>query len=218
MGNRTWIKLYCEKWIAGSIRKEKPEVRGIWADLLALAGSGLYGDTGEIKIQNGIGLTDYQFQKVLNVSRSQWSNAKNVLLNSGRIKVNDENVIHIINWQKYQSEYERTKKSRTKSTQESTQEREIENEIKERESKNLPLNSDISTVIDKVRAYMGYPGKPDPIADPVSEARHIQNMLERGFTADEIFTKWRRKVQQRGCYISMKFVSEDIARAPSDWD
>ena len=39
--SRTWVKLYCDQWLSGSLRGETPELRGIWADLLALAGSGL---------------------------------------------------------------------------------------------------------------------------------------------------------------------------------
>jgi len=212
MSSRTWIKLYCDNWISGSLREEKLEVRGIWASLLALAGSGLYGDTGEIMIQNGVGLTDSQFQKVLHLSRKQWLHAKKRLLDSGRITVDGQNAIRIINWQKYQSEYNRTKKYRTKSTPESTPEREIEID-KERESENPQMNiqDGIDTIFKKVREYMGYPEKPDPIADPKSESSHILNMLERGFTADTIYDTWQQKVRIKGSYVSMRFISEDIA-------
>lgn len=109
MTNRTWVKLYCDQWLSGSLRKETPELRGIWADLLALAGSGKYGDTGKISLQNDVGLSDSQFEKLLNISKHQWRKTKNRLILTERIAVNNTNVVTIINWKKYQSEYERQK-------------------------------------------------------------------------------------------------------------
>jgi hypothetical protein len=130
MTSRTWIKIYCDKWLSGSLREESPEIRGIWADILALAGSGLYGDIGEIKLQNGIGLTDFQFQKLLNLSKYQWRKAKKRLLDTQRITIDGENVIRIVNWKRYQSEYERQKPYRNQKLQSAvTQEIENKNKI-----------------------------------------------------------------------------------------
>lgn len=109
MGSRTWVKLYCDPWLSGSLRKEAPEIRGIWADLLALAGSGKYGDTGQISLQNNVGLSDSQFEKLLNITRYQWQKAKKRLILTERITINQAGVVTIINWKKYQSEYERQK-------------------------------------------------------------------------------------------------------------
>lgn len=112
--SRTWIKIYCDNWLSGTLREETPELRGIWADLLSLAGSGKYGDTGYISLQNEVGLSDLQFQKILNLSRNKWQKAKTRLLFTERIAVNSQNVIIIINWNKYQSEYERQKPYRNR--------------------------------------------------------------------------------------------------------
>ena len=109
MTNRTWVKLYCDQWLSGSLREETPELRGIWADLLALAGSGKYGDTGRISLQNDVGLTDSQYEKLLKITKYQWQKAKKRLILTERIAVNSANVVTIINWKKYQSEYERQK-------------------------------------------------------------------------------------------------------------
>ena len=46
MTSRTWIKVYCDKWLSGTIREEQPDVRSVWIDLLTLAGSGQFGDIG----------------------------------------------------------------------------------------------------------------------------------------------------------------------------
>lgn len=117
MGNRTWVKLYCDKWLEGSIRDEAPDVRAIFIDLLALAGSGKYGDTGEIKLQNGVGFSTIQLKNILKTSNYLLKKALNQLQNSGRITINQAGVITIINWQKYQSEYERQKPYRNQKLQ-----------------------------------------------------------------------------------------------------
>ena len=114
MGRRTWIKIFCEKWLRGSIRQETPEVRGVWVDLLALAGDSAYGDIGTISLGNECGLTDEQIAKILNINLSQWIEIKKRLIETDRIAVNGYNEIHIVNWKKYQSEYARQKKYRKK--------------------------------------------------------------------------------------------------------
>lgn len=109
MGSRTWIKVYCDKWLEGTLRKERPDIRGVWIDLLTLAGAGRYGDSGEIKLSNGIGLTDKQISEVLVVKLSLWRRAKRRFLETNRIKITEKGAICIINWTKYQSEYDRQK-------------------------------------------------------------------------------------------------------------
>ena len=117
MTNRTWVKLYCDQWLSGSLREETPELRGIWADLLALAGSGKYGDTGRISLQNDVGLSDCQFEKLLKITKYQWQKAKKRLILTERIAVNSANVVTIINWKKFQSEYKRQKPYRNRKLQ-----------------------------------------------------------------------------------------------------
>ena len=112
MGSRTWIKIYCEKWINGTLRDEAPDVRGVWIDLLTLAGSSLYGDTGEIRLKNGIGYTDSQIAAILRISKHLWRKAKRRLVDTERIEISPRGAMKIINWGKYQSEYERQKKYR----------------------------------------------------------------------------------------------------------
>ncbi|MDX9798707.1 MAG: phage replisome organizer N-terminal domain-containing protein [Bacteroidales bacterium] len=114
MGSRTWIKVYCDKWIEGTLRSESPDLRGVWIDLLALAGGGDYGDTGEIQLRNGIGFTDAQIAQQLNISLRLWRKVKKRLLETERIKINQKGAISITNWTKYQSEYNRQKPYRNK--------------------------------------------------------------------------------------------------------
>jgi len=107
MGSRTWIKIYCDRWLNGSIRDETPELRGIWVDLLVLAGSGKYGDSGEIKITDQAGFLDKQLADLLQISVQKWVACKKKLIQTDRVCVKNRNIIAIINWSKYQSEYNR---------------------------------------------------------------------------------------------------------------
>lgn len=120
MGRRTWIKIYSEKWLRGSIRQESAELRGIFIDLLSLAGDSAYGDNGMIKLAENVGFTDEVLCGILNLSASQWKKGKNALANQenpdeNRIKftpIGQGYAINIINWSKYQGEYQRQKKYR----------------------------------------------------------------------------------------------------------
>lgn len=109
MGSRTWIKVYSDKWLGGSLREESPDVRGVWIDLLTLAASGQYGDTGEVKLTNGIGFTDKQICEILHIKPALWRRAKERFLASERIEISSKGAICITNWSRYQSEYRRQK-------------------------------------------------------------------------------------------------------------
>jgi hypothetical protein len=114
---RTWIKLFCDNWLRGSIRQESLEVRAIFADLLALAGDSAFGDSGLIKLASGIGIADATIAGILNIPPEVWLAAKERLSNHPDPKENRIELlplsqgyaIKIINWRRYQSEYQRQK-------------------------------------------------------------------------------------------------------------
>ncbi|MEI7901179.1 MAG: phage replisome organizer N-terminal domain-containing protein [bacterium] len=108
MTHRTWVKIYCEGWLDGSIRAETPELRGVWVDILCLAGD-LDGADGTICLAPGVGLTDAQIAARLQVDSRTWCRVKKQLVISGRINVQECNVISITKWKQYQSEYQRQK-------------------------------------------------------------------------------------------------------------
>ncbi len=114
MTSRTWIKVYCEKWLSGTIRDEQPDVRSVWIDLLTLAGNGQFGDIGEIKLANGVGLTDRQIAEILHISKALWKKSKQRFVLTNRIEITSKEAISIINWSKYQSDYQRQKPYRQK--------------------------------------------------------------------------------------------------------
>lgn len=119
MHSRKWVKLYCENWIEGTLREESPELRGIWADILALAGDGHYGDSGIIQLSNGIAYTDGQIAGVLRISEELWGASKKRLIDTNRIEITSNGAISIVNWSKYQSEYDRQKGYRMVKSKES---------------------------------------------------------------------------------------------------
>lgn len=108
--SRTWIKIFCENWIEGPIRQETPLVRSVFIDLLALTGR--LSNTGTISLPGGGGYTHEQLAKMLNISIKEWKYAVDRLSNhpspeENRIMVDTSNEITILNWSKYQAEYEK---------------------------------------------------------------------------------------------------------------
>jgi len=140
MGRRTWIKIYCDNWLRGTLREETAELRGIWTDILTLAGDSTYGDEGYIKLANNVGYTDEQIASILQLKDViTWEKTKKILKETDRISILEGNVIRIVNWRKYQSEYMRQKpqriakksatKSATKSLPEKREERREKRDI-----------------------------------------------------------------------------------------
>jgi len=91
-------------------RELEPAERWVWLGFLALAGDSV--EPGTICPAPGVAWTDKQLADVLKVSPAILQSAKTKMVNYGKITVN-EGIIHICNWEKYQSEYERTKKYRS---------------------------------------------------------------------------------------------------------
>ena len=151
MGSRTWIKVYCDRWLEGTLRGESPDVRAVWIDLLTLAGGGRYGDSGEIKLTNGVGYSDKQICEILAIKRGVWKRAKQRLVETDRIKISPRGAISIVNWSKYQSEYERQKRYRQPETEDSMSEPESPLRIppeSEKENESEKLQRDVTTESD----------------------------------------------------------------------
>ncbi len=114
MGRRTWVKIYTDRWLRGSIRKEPLEVRAVFVDLLALAGDSAYGDNGEIKLAESVGFTDEVISGILNVPLDVWKKVRKALTSGEERRIEITPItqgysIKIVNWMKYQSEYHRQK-------------------------------------------------------------------------------------------------------------
>lgn len=127
---RTWIKLFCDPWLRGSIRKESIEVRAIFTDLLAMAGDSAFGDTGIIQLADGVGFSDGTLAGILNIALKTWLSVKKRLSahpnpEENRIEIiplSQGFAIHILKWKTYQSEYNRQRKYREGSKEEDKKE------------------------------------------------------------------------------------------------
>lgn len=86
--------------------------RWIWIGLLLLCGDSAY--EGQISYTKTIGFTDEQLANNLDVPLKIFIETKNKLASKkiDKIKILKNNVIKIVNWSKYQSEYYRQKKFR----------------------------------------------------------------------------------------------------------
>jgi hypothetical protein len=106
---RTWFKMFAEEWLDGTMRFQlSHEQRAIWADLLALAARSRYPGiicSGET---NGE-YTPYPsgwIARRLNYSARKFRQVLALFEQQDRIS-NENGVIKILSWGKYQSEYKR---------------------------------------------------------------------------------------------------------------
>ncbi|MBA7701824.1 hypothetical protein ES703_110571 [subsurface metagenome] len=72
----------------------------------------------------------------------------------------------------------------------------------------------IGEIFNEMRSYFGYPNEidQDPIPNYGKEGKAIKRMRTRGFSAKQIFDYWKAKVVERGEFVSMVWVNEDIGK------
>ena len=106
---RTWFKMFAEEWLDGTMRFQlSHEQRAIWADLLALAARSRYPGIICAGETNGE-YTPYPsgwIARRLNHSARKFRQALVLFEQQDRIS-NENGVIKILSWSKYQSEYKR---------------------------------------------------------------------------------------------------------------
>ena len=108
----TWVKLYITGWLHGSIRYQlEPDERGVWADLIAMAGQCL--SSGRICDNDGQPYPKQYIANQLNVPIELLERTITKCEKEGRVQDID-GVIAITHWETYQSEYERQRKYRKK--------------------------------------------------------------------------------------------------------
>ena len=106
MGKR-WIKLWVHESLEGTIRFDfSPEERAVWYDLLLLAGR--CRREGIIAPSEGAAFPHLWIAGTLNISQELLDRTLKKCIETERIKENS-NGIEILNWAKYQSEYDRQK-------------------------------------------------------------------------------------------------------------
>lgn len=104
---RRWIKIWTQESLTGTLRFDfTPEQRGVWYDLLVLAGSCRL--EGVIAAGPGSPYPHEWIAGMLNITLGLLEDTLKICEKSERITENGQGIL-IINWNKYQSEYERQK-------------------------------------------------------------------------------------------------------------
>jgi hypothetical protein len=113
-GSRKWIKLWVEPWLDGTTRYQMTDAqRAFWVDLLAMAGRGRIagvvcaGKDGDTLIGYPLAKFEGLLSEKIDVLATFDLFAKTGKI---RVEVSDTTptlyVVHILNWEKYQSPYE----------------------------------------------------------------------------------------------------------------
>jgi hypothetical protein len=110
---RTWIKLYVDQCLRGSMIEElTPAQRWLWFGLLLMAGdSSIPGVIFRRRDENGmlVGFSDITIAETLDVDIETYRDGIRRMIEKNKINSDDRGVISIVNWNKYQSEYQRQK-------------------------------------------------------------------------------------------------------------
>lgn len=115
---RTWVKLWVNECLTGTIRFElTPEERSVWYDLIILAGQ--CRQPGILASNEKFPFPHQYIAGVLNIPIELLEQSLEKFKKADRI-IEDENGIRILNWEKYQSEYQRQKKYRHAQTEPSS--------------------------------------------------------------------------------------------------
>jgi len=112
---RTWVKMYVNECLEGSIRFDfTPAERSIWYDLVLMAGR--CRNPGIISANEKAPYPHKYIAGMLNVDVELLESTLAKCKVSGRIVENDSG-IELVNWEHYQSEYQRQKPYREKKTE-----------------------------------------------------------------------------------------------------
>jgi len=104
-----WIKVFTSKWLMGSGRVMTAEKRGIWIDLLVLAGEAKLRD-GSLRFDKGKPMSRHYISEILNLSEESLDSALVAFqsdINSddgeARIKIWEDGTIVLTNFERYQA-------------------------------------------------------------------------------------------------------------------
>lgn len=180
MGRRTWIKIYCDKWLRGSIRGENLETRAIWIDILSLAGDSAYGDDGVISVAPGCGYTDQQIAKILGIPVQLWKKTKKKLQKTERISNNKSGEIIITNWKSYQSEYARQKEYRQSDNPKLQSKVTIKGDKQKREERREKREEESTMIISQIENLLSqFPSGIKEMVEEYTENAKLENKTQR---------------------------------------
>jgi len=106
MPRKRWVKLWTQESLYGSISQElEPEERWAWIGLLLLAGDSI--EPGKVCAAPNIPWTDDQLAGILKIPKETWLSAKGKMLRHDKIRQNNDGILHIVNWEKYQGGFDK---------------------------------------------------------------------------------------------------------------
>jgi len=114
---KKWIKIYVDQSLRGTMMDElTPAQRWVWFGLLLMAGDstieGVVFSRKDVS-RNPIGFSDAAIAENLGVTIREYRTAKAKMIQYEKIEIGPKGAIKIVNWKKYQSEYQRQKQYRT---------------------------------------------------------------------------------------------------------
>ena len=116
VSRRNWIKIYPEGFLRRTLFIElSPVERWVWIGFLCLAGDNAF--DGKICIAQDMGYTDEQLAKLLDTDLKTLVGAKKKMVKFNKISVDKNNVIEVVSWNTYQSEYQRQRDYRQEKLQ-----------------------------------------------------------------------------------------------------
>ena len=110
---RKWIKVFVEQCLRGTMISElTPEQRWVWIGLLLMAGdSPVSGIIFLRKDEDGspLGYSSHTIAELLGVGTKVFESAVKKMIQHEKITMDEKGVIEIVNWYKYQSDFDRQK-------------------------------------------------------------------------------------------------------------
>ena len=105
---RSWVKFWVSECLDGSIREEMdPAERGVWYDLIIFSARCRL--PGVISSNETQPISRWRLAGILNVPEELLNHTIDKCVASERIKIDDNGLLHIVNWSKYQSESDRVR-------------------------------------------------------------------------------------------------------------
>ena len=105
---RSWVKMWITESLTGSIRYElKADERGCWYDLIIFAGQCRI--PGIISANETQEIPRKRLAALLNIPERLLARTILKCKEKDRLKIDEAGLIHIVNWEKYQSESDRVR-------------------------------------------------------------------------------------------------------------
>lgn len=105
---RSWVKMWVSECLEGTIREDlESDERGVWYDLILY--SARCRVPGVISANETQPISRWRLAGILNVSQELLDRTIAKCVESHRIEIDETELLHIVNWKKYQSESDRVR-------------------------------------------------------------------------------------------------------------